>query len=236
MVARKQTKISVRTVGERTGDRSSKERGEKPNYYRLIRELIVSGELVPNERLIENDLAQRFGTNRANIRIALSRLDQEGLVSCSPNHSARVRVVERDEALQIFETRGALERLVAAHAARNATPTQCRKMRSLLGAMEKALAAEDMNAFSDETAKLRAVIWSASRHETASRLLSAVNYQLVRFRYRSITVPGRAEQSLRQFKAIVDAIEGGRPLAAEAAMDAYSASAIASLRKAFRRH
>ncbi|MBR1175319.1 GntR family transcriptional regulator [Bradyrhizobium sp. KB893862 SZCCT0404] len=236
MIASKQTRVAATTAKASAGDRSSKERSEKPNYYRLIRELIVSGALVPNERLIENDLAQRFGTNRANIRIALSRLDQEGLVSCEPNHSARVRVVEKDEALQIFETRGALERLVAEHAARNATPAQCRKMRALLDTMEKALVSQDLQAFSDETAKLRAVIWIASRHETATRLLSAVNYQLVRFRYRSITVPGRAEQSIRQFRAIVDAIEGNRPQAAQAAMDAYSAAAIASLRSAFRRH
>src|SRR4051794_25095842 len=58
-----------------------------------LRDEIVSGRIMPGERLIEADLAQVLGTNRANVRIALYVLETEGLVSREPNRGARVRPI-----------------------------------------------------------------------------------------------------------------------------------------------
>ena len=49
-----------------------------------IRKGIESGRFMPNEHLIESDLAEWLGTNRANVRLALGRLEQEGLVVSEP--------------------------------------------------------------------------------------------------------------------------------------------------------
>lgn len=202
----------------------------------MIRDLIVAGELVPNDRLIEVELAARLGTNRSNVRIALGRLEQEGLVTSELNHGARVRVVEREEALEIFEARGALEALVVRMAARHGTPGSRKRMRCWLNEMSAHLGNDDLAAFSASLGKLRSEIWKASRHATAERLLSSLNYHLVRYRYRSSAVPGRAPESLAQITAVVEAVCAGDPDAAEAAMAAFTRGAIASLRRSFRRH
>ena len=69
-----------------------------------LRAAITRGQLSPNERLIEAELAAGYGVNRAHIRTALAMLDQEGLVVRAPNRGARVRAVSDAEAIEIAET------------------------------------------------------------------------------------------------------------------------------------
>ena len=75
----------------------------------LLRTAIVNGELVPNQRLVEADLAAEYGASRGNVRVALSELSVEGLVERVQNRGARVRAVSVDEAVEITEVRAALE-------------------------------------------------------------------------------------------------------------------------------
>ena len=60
-----------------------------------LREAITRGRLMPNERLIEADLASTYGVNRVHIRTALAMLDQEGLVVREKNRGARVRALPK---------------------------------------------------------------------------------------------------------------------------------------------
>ena len=91
--------------------------GTSSDVTARLREAITRGQLMPNERLIEADLARSFAVNRANIRMALAMLDQEGLVVREPNRGARVRLVSDAEAIEIAETRLAIEVMVARRAA-----------------------------------------------------------------------------------------------------------------------
>jgi DNA-binding GntR family transcriptional regulator len=81
----------------------------------LLRRAIVSGELAPNERLVELDLARDLATNRAVVRGALAQLEQQRLVVREPNRGVRVRSYSAEEAAEILETRATL-------AARRALP------------------------------------------------------------------------------------------------------------------
>ncbi len=66
-------------------------------------------------------------------------------------------------------------------------------------------------------------------------LPDAVNYQLVRFRFRSITMPGGSKEPAAQLAATVDAIAAHQPSVAQARMDEYTDAGITSLRRSFRR-
>src|SRR6266568_5961071 len=90
--------------------------------YVRLREAIMKEEFLPNERLIEMDLAQTLGAGRAAVRTALARLEQEGLVERERYRGARVRLVSETEAIEILEARAALESLAVRYAALNVTP------------------------------------------------------------------------------------------------------------------
>src|ERR1700756_2765574 len=87
--------------------------------YEDLRKAIVSGELLPGERLLEEDLSARLGLGRAAVRMALVRLEHDGLVQRERNRGARVRRVSESEAVEILEARASLEGLAAGHAAIN---------------------------------------------------------------------------------------------------------------------
>jgi DNA-binding GntR family transcriptional regulator len=91
--------------------------------YDRLRDDIVHGVLRPNERLIEEELAEKLTVSRTPIRESFKRLAAEGLIV---NRRRGWVVYEHslDEIKQIYETRTALEGYAARLAAERATPDQ----------------------------------------------------------------------------------------------------------------
>ena len=186
---------------------------------------------MPNERLIEANLATLFGTNRANVRTALARLEQEGLVIHEPNRGARVRVVTDEEAIEITHVRGALEALVAGQAAERAGKADRDRLNAILDKARAAHEAQDMAAFVQMTRQLHRDIQAIAGNMSVMRLLDTLLFPIVRHQYRSIFLPGRAEQSLSEHTAIVDAIVENDPGRAEAATRRHFDAVAAAVRR-----
>ena len=74
-----------------------------------LRELIISGELQSGERLVERDLADRFGISRIPLREAIQRLEREGLVDSFRNRGAMVRTLTAPDVEEIYHLRSLLE-------------------------------------------------------------------------------------------------------------------------------
>jgi DNA-binding GntR family transcriptional regulator len=197
-----------------------------------LRDAIVSGRLQPNERLIETDLARTLGVGRSAVRTALVRLEQEGLVEHERNRGARVRLIGKDEAVEIIEARAVLEGLAARQAAARATPTDVEELRAILGRMRSLLDRGDLLSASDQNAVLHGKLLEVAGHDTTTRLISALKSQLVRFQYRTILLPGRSERSFAEHSAVVDAIAAGDGDAAEQAMRAHLSHVADALRGA----
>jgi DNA-binding GntR family transcriptional regulator len=77
---------------------------------RRLRHEILSGALAPGERLIEEQLTQRFGTSRAPLREALRQLAQQGLIEHLPRRGVRVAELSAADADELFALRDVLER------------------------------------------------------------------------------------------------------------------------------
>lgn len=73
------------------------------SIYELIREDIISGRLVANERLVVAELAERHSTSSNPVREALQQLRGEGFVVVTPNRGARVRPIDQDFVRDIYE-------------------------------------------------------------------------------------------------------------------------------------
>jgi DNA-binding GntR family transcriptional regulator len=76
---------------------------------RSIEEDIVLGRRHPRERLIEQDLCDRFHTHRGDVRLALFDLEKKGLVERIPNRGAMVRGLTPAEVREIYAVREELE-------------------------------------------------------------------------------------------------------------------------------
>lgn len=183
-----------------------------------LREAITRGQLSPNERLVEAELAERFAVNRAHIRTALAMLDQDGLVVRLPNRGARVRVISDDEAIEIAETRLAIEAMVARQAAAKADATGRAALRALEKDMARAVEQGDSVLYSQCNAALHRELQRMAGNATADRILNTLKSHLVRLQYRVFLLPGRPKTSLAEHRAIVAAVCAGDADAAERAM------------------
>jgi DNA-binding GntR family transcriptional regulator len=93
--------------GDRTGAVSQRVAG-------YLREAILSGQILPGERIRQEDVAARFGTSRLPVREALRILEADGLTEHHPHKGARVPKLDRHEVDVIYQMRERLEPLALA--------------------------------------------------------------------------------------------------------------------------
>jgi DNA-binding GntR family transcriptional regulator len=207
------------------------ERGtEADEGYERLRQAILRGDFLPNERLIEMDLAQLYNVGRATIRTALARLEQDGLVERVPNRGARVRAISEEEAVETLEARAVLEGLAARYAARNVTDADIADLRAIVGEMEARLAEGDLLGISEGNSRLHSRLLQIANNKTVARLIERLHAQHIRSQFRLILVPGRPPRSVAEHRAIVEAVASRDPDAAEAAMRSHLANTVETLR------
>jgi DNA-binding GntR family transcriptional regulator len=66
-----------------------------------LRYAIVTGDLEPNQRLVEEDLARTFEISRGPVREALRQLEQEGLVESTPHRGTAVLDISEAEISEV---------------------------------------------------------------------------------------------------------------------------------------
>lgn len=196
-----------------------------------IREAIVRGDFVPNQRLVEADLSEQFAASRATVRSALVELANEGLVERVQNRGARVRAVSLEEAVEISEVRMVLEGLCAAKAAEHVTRDEAKRLRALGKRMRAAVSNGDVLGYSQLNQELHRMVREISGQRTARDTLERLRAQSVRHQFKLAMHPGRPSVSLPEHLAIIDAICAHDPAAAEEAARAHLRSVIEALRE-----
>ena len=202
----------------------------RSHAHAQLRQAILNGDYAPGQRLVEEDLAALLGVTRASLRAALLDLAAEGLVERIPNRGARVRVVTTEEAVAITECRMALEALCAVKAAQRVTDAEAAGLRELGERMASAVAAADAPAYSEINHEVHRRVREISGQRVAVGLLERLNAQLVRYQFQIALRPGRAQRSLGEHLAIIDAVAGRRPADAEEATRRHLDSVIVALR------
>ena len=113
-----------------------------------LRELIISGEFPPGARMSELPLVERLGVSRTPLRLALARLEHEGLLRMLPAGGYVVREFTQADVKDAVELRGVLEGTAARFAAeRGATRREVRALRLTSDAIEKLVHRADYESF-----------------------------------------------------------------------------------------
>jgi DNA-binding GntR family transcriptional regulator len=197
--------------------------------FGTLRQAILSGDLAPGQRLVEEELAGTLGVTRQSLRSALLDLTAEGLVERIPNRGARVRVVSTEEAVAITECRMALEALCAVKAAQRITDDEAARLRELAETLKRSVAERNPLKYSELNRELHRRVGVISGQTVAVGLLERLHAQLVRHQFQLALRPGRPEVSLPEHVAIAHAVAGRRPADAERAVRAHLASVIEAL-------
>lgn len=102
-----------------------------------LRDLILAGELLPGERIRQEDLADRHGASRVPVREALRMLEAEGLVTLVANTGAWVSRVSLPECEEMYQIRERLEPLLLKYNLPAMTEESIDALEVLADAMER---------------------------------------------------------------------------------------------------
>ncbi|MDH3263459.1 MAG: GntR family transcriptional regulator [Paracoccaceae bacterium] len=171
--------------------------------YSLILEAIDSGIYRPGDRLVESELAERFGVSRTPVREALQRLETQSMLT-RDGRSLIVASLDHNALAELYVVRTELEGLAARLAAQHATLEEI----SVLGEMveeDRALLG-DPEALSRANRRFHKQIHLASHNRFLVQQLDLVHRHMALLATTSLAVEGRGERALAEHGAIVDAI------------------------------
>lgn len=96
-----------------------------------LRDMIVSGELGPGQKIPEKELCARFDISRTPLREALKALAVEGMVELLPQRGARVMTITDEELSELFPIIACIEALAGELACDAITPSQLEDIKAI---------------------------------------------------------------------------------------------------------
>ena len=191
--------------------------------YGLVLEAIDQGEYRPGDRLVEADLADRFGVSRTPIREALQRLEAQAVLA-RDGRSLVVASLDHDQLGELYVVRAELEGLAARLAAQHAAPEEIRVLRDMI-ARDRAIVA-DPDALARANKRFHHQLHLASHNRYLIQQLEMVRRSMALVATTSLAAAGRAARALDEHEAIVRAIEARDGATAESVIRAHISDAL----------
>jgi DNA-binding GntR family transcriptional regulator len=161
--------------------------GDPPSLAALaadvIRELIMTGELAPGERLIEARLTEQLGVSRPPLREAFAVLAHERLVQLEPRRGASVTALTVQDAFEVTTLRRALEHLAVDLALPLRETAALARLRSALDTLTVNAAEGDGRSAIADTIRFHAAFVGLAEHgllDASYRNLSPQIYRYMR--------------------------------------------------------
>lgn len=174
--------------------------------YDYLRGEILSGRVLPGERLDLGELVGRLKVSKMPVKEAIARLAIEGLLDVQAQRGTFVSSVNPRELAETFEVRCALEMLAGELACARATTSDIERLRKLMGEMEQS---SEVARHLELNFQFHSLIVELSGNrklaETYHRL--RVPIQVAGIHYRSESWKERIAKEQKEHRAIVRALE-----------------------------
>jgi len=174
----------------------------------VLRELVLTGEIPPGERVNEVELAHRLGISRGPLREAIRHLSSEGLLVLVPNKGAHVPLADADEVRALFELRSALECAAAELAAVRRTEGDVGRLREVCALSRRDYQAGVRFPYRLDLAFHQALL-DAARSPRIAEQVRLVQQRVVLFRSGLKDDPPHQLASLDDHDALVRAVAEG---------------------------
>ncbi|MBS1891207.1 MAG: GntR family transcriptional regulator [Actinobacteria bacterium] len=173
--------------------------------YNELEERIVTRQIEPGARLVEDAIADDLGLSRTPVREALRQLEQGGWIQMQPHAGAIVTQPNLEQLRDLMRLREVLEGQAVRLAVRRATEADIQRLRTIARRGAKAAASSRRNVRTKLGSEFHHTLTEATHNPLLKTLLDQV-YK--RVQWYVIRIPGLDdEQAWSQHEAIVDAIE-----------------------------
>ncbi|HID06968.1 MAG TPA: GntR family transcriptional regulator, partial [Armatimonadetes bacterium] len=172
--------------------------------YELVLDAIDTGTYRPGERLVESELAERFGVSRTPIREALQRLETQRLLT-RDGRSLIVASLDHNQLAELYAVRAELEGLAAKLAAQHAAAEEISVLREMVEA-DRALL-DQPEELARANRRFHRQLHRASHNRYLVQQLDLVHRSMALLTSTSLAAIGRSERAVNEHDAIVSAIE-----------------------------
>lgn len=175
---------------------------------RILREAIVTGELLPGEELPEEKIAAKLGISRTPIREALRRLQREGFLTGQRGKPARVTILTEEDFLQTLEVRQINESYNVEKIVNNISDNLLKQLKENILQQEKATHENNFNLFLELDREFHLLLASANKNPKLREIIYEMNTGIYRvFNFFVYKLPYTSERSLKEHIEILKAIE-----------------------------
>ena len=181
-------------------------RQQNKDAYSLILEAIDVGVYKPGDRLVESDLADRFGVSRTPIREALQRLETQSLIT-RDGRSLIVSSLDHSQMAELYIVRAELEGLAANLAAKHATSEEIKVLQDMVDSDRKIIS--DPSSLARSNRRFHKQIHLASHNRFLIKQLDLVHRSMALMATTSLAADGRGAVAVEEHQAIVTAIADG---------------------------
>jgi DNA-binding GntR family transcriptional regulator len=175
--------------------------------YRELKRLIQSAAVAPGAFLSERQLVERLGMSKTPIRAALQQLEEDGLVTVSPQQGILVRELTAREVTELFDLRRAVEPFVVRKLAQQLRPEKADQLKENLHAQQIAASRRDSVASTDLDVQFHLLLAESLDNREITHLLQRALTKLYREIVRiSRHAEGRLQASAEEHTRIVKAV------------------------------
>lgn len=194
--------------------------------YKALKEMILTNELPPGTKLVQEDLSERLGVSRTPLLAAFSKLEKELLIELVPRRGAYVRKCELSELYHFADIRLRLEPLGAREAAQEIDKAGTESLRAVFAVYKEAVESGDKARIKEKDYRFHMEIMRQSKNFVLLQIISSFNIVVIS-NQRGLLKPAR--RSLAEHEGILEAIAAKDPDEAERRMQEH----LVDIRKGF---
>lgn len=204
--------------GPPAGVRASAPPPESPGRQQTIAEAIatrleediVLGRRHPRERLVEQDLCDRFNTHRGDVRLALFELEKKGIVQRIPNRGAMVRDLSPKDVMEVYAVREELEVMAARILPFPVAAADLAKLEDIQRRHSAAIDDDDMLAVFYANLNFHQTLFGLCGNACLIETIRQLEQKVYGIRFYANAFPDALERARADHLAMVEALRGSR--------------------------
>ena len=175
--------------------------------FTTLRQAILKGELLPGERLMEIQLAEKMGVSRTPIREAIRKLEREGLVIMVPRKGAEVAGISEKILRDVLEVRMTLEKLALRLAFKRQGTDLIEKLEAAEQAFQDAIEGEKLIDMAEADEHFHFLIYEAADNDKLRELLNSLKENMYRYRLEYLKDENYRRSLMEEHNAIIEAFK-----------------------------
>jgi DNA-binding GntR family transcriptional regulator len=183
-----------------------------------LRELIMSGELQEGDKIKEDELCSSMGISKTPLREALRVLSVEGLIKLVPNRGSFVSTPTFEEIREMFDVMSVLEGICARAAAEKMSAKDLAALEKLHDRLENNFKRRAQREYIRINNQFHSFVQELAGNRTLNQIVNGLRQKILIYRYQSLNLPERFEQSIQEHRDLIEAFRKKDPKKVETLM------------------